>query len=300
MRVYVQTDMEGVAGVLDHDNWCQPQSRYYEAGKELLTAEINAAVDGFFAAGATQILVADGHGAGGINPRLLDHRAELQRGWARGWPLGLEEGFDFVACVGQHAKSGTEFSHITHTQWFDWLDMTVNGVSVGEFGQFAMCASELGIRFIFAAGEEALAREAQALIPGIETVAVKRGIQPGSGDDLDTKQYMRFHLGAIHLHPQRACALIRQGAERALRRAQQDKDFGIIPMKPPYEMTVMFRGRNGRNKAARVSHPNSYVALLNLPLKPVPQGLPRRRAAARGTRKTKPLASHRAAKAAAV
>jgi D-amino peptidase len=288
MRIYIQTDMEGVAGVLDHDNWCQPQSRYYEEGKELLTAEISAAVDGFFAAGATDVLVADGHGAGGVNPRLLDPRAHLLRGWARGWPLGLEEGFDFVACVGQHAKAGTEYSHITHTQWFNWIDMTVNDVSVGEFGQFALCASELGIRYIFASGEEALTREAQALIPGIETVAVKRGIQPGIGDDLKTEEYMKFHLGAIHLHPQRACALIREGTERALRRAQQDKTFGIIPMKPPYEMTVTFRGRTGRREVARVSHPTRIAALMNLPLKPVPEGGPRRRRpAGRRTRKGK-------------
>jgi D-amino peptidase len=287
MRVYIQTDMEGVAGVLDHDNWCQPQSRYYEEGKALLTAEVNACVEGLFAAGASTVQVADGHGAGGINPRLLDPRAELQRGWGRGWPLGLEEGFDFVACVGQHAKAGTEYSHITHTQWFNWIDMTVNGVSVGEFGQFALCASELGIRYVFASGEEAFAREAQALIPGIETVTVKRGIQPGTGEELTTDEYRNFHLAAIHLHPQRACELIRQGAERALRRAQSDKSFGLIPMQPPYEMVVTQRARRGGREVARVTHPSSYAALLNLPLKPVPERAPRGRAA-RGTRRVKP------------
>lgn len=269
MRVYIQTDVEGVAGVLDVENWCTPQSRYYDVGKELLTAEVNACAEGLFAGGATSILVADGHGAGGINPRLLDSRVELQRGWARGWPLGLEEGFDFVACVGQHAKAGTEFSHITHTQWFNWIDLTVNGVSVGEFGQFALCASELGIRYIFASGEEALAHEAQALIPGIETVAVKRGIQPGRGDDLDTEAYARFHLGAVHLHPQRACELIRRGAERALRRAQTER-FGIIPLNPPYKLTAVFRGPKGRKTVAHASHPTSIAGLMNVPLKPVP------------------------------
>jgi D-amino peptidase len=270
MKVFLVTDVEGLAGVLDVDNWCTPQSRYFDVAKELLCEEVNAAVDGFFAGGATSVQVVDGHGAGGINPRLLDPRAELHRGWARGWPLGLEEGFDFVACVGQHAKAGTEFSHITHTQGFDWIDLTVNGVSIGEFGQCAMCASELGIRYIFAAGEQALAQEAQALIPGIETVSVKRGICPGRGDDLDAKAYARFHLGAIHLHPRRACELVRQGAERAIRRAQADKSFGIIPLRPPYELVAHFRGENGQKTVAHASHPSSFAALMNLPLKQVP------------------------------
>lgn len=37
MKIYIMTDLEGVAGVLDFENWCEPSSRYYEAAKELLT-----------------------------------------------------------------------------------------------------------------------------------------------------------------------------------------------------------------------------------------------------------------------
>ena len=68
-KVYIMTDMEGVAGVLDFENWCKPESRYYELGKELLTLEVNAAIEGFSRGGATEFLVADGHGYGGINPK---------------------------------------------------------------------------------------------------------------------------------------------------------------------------------------------------------------------------------------
>ena len=41
-------------------------------------------------------------------------------------------------------------------------------------------AAQLGIRTIFASGDLALTKEAQALVPGIETVAVKRGTTPGA------------------------------------------------------------------------------------------------------------------------
>lgn len=66
MKIYVMTDMEGVCGVVNHDDWVTPQGRYYAEGKRLLTMEVNAAIDGFAAAGATEIVVADGHGYGGI------------------------------------------------------------------------------------------------------------------------------------------------------------------------------------------------------------------------------------------
>ncbi|MDP6361470.1 MAG: M55 family metallopeptidase, partial [Planctomycetota bacterium] len=151
MRIYLMTDLEAVAGVLDFENWCTPQSQYNDLAKELLTAEVNAAIDGFFSAGATEILVADGHGSGGINPALLDPRVELQRGWGPGpYPLGMEGNFDACAWVGQHAKSRTELSHLTHTQSFGVLEISVNRVAIGEFGQVALCASQLGIPAIFA------------------------------------------------------------------------------------------------------------------------------------------------------
>ena len=59
MRIFLMTDLEGVAGVLDSGNWCLWNSRYYEAGKELLTRKVNAAIEGFMSAGATEFLVAD-------------------------------------------------------------------------------------------------------------------------------------------------------------------------------------------------------------------------------------------------
>ena len=43
MKVYLMSDLEGAAGVLDSVNWCYPDSRYYELAKELLTREVNAA-----------------------------------------------------------------------------------------------------------------------------------------------------------------------------------------------------------------------------------------------------------------
>lgn len=270
MRIYIMTDIEGVAGVLNFVEWCTPESRYYELAKELLTCEVNAAIDGFMVAGATDIVVADGHGCGGINPLLLDERVELMRGWPTEWPLLLDDTYDAVAFVGQHAKAGTEYAHLAHTQDWIYLDLRVNGTSIGELGQFAMCSSELGVPVIFCSGDRALCQEAQALLPGIETVAVKRGTTPGRGDELDADSYSKRNTSAVHLHPERARAAIRAGAERAVRRAAQER-FGLLPLVPPFELVIHFRARGERPPTiATVRHPSSVSALMNMPLEPQP------------------------------
>ena len=71
MKIMIMTDMEGCAGILNHDDWVMPEGRYYEKGKRLLTEEVNAALAGFFEAGAGEVVVVDGHGYGGIDPELL-------------------------------------------------------------------------------------------------------------------------------------------------------------------------------------------------------------------------------------
>ena len=188
------------------------------------------------------------------------------RGWPELWPLGLEEGgYDYLAFVGQHAKSRTPFSNMTHTQSYRTLELSVNGTAVGEFGQIAMCASQLGVRTIFAAGEKALAEEAEALVPGIETVWVKRGTRSGRGDECSEDQYRARNVSAIHFHPERAQALIRAGAVTAVRRAEGDDSFGIIPLQAPFRGTFVQRpwAEEPRRLYSLREHPESVAAMMN-------------------------------------
>ncbi|MEO2003505.1 MAG: M55 family metallopeptidase, partial [Candidatus Poribacteria bacterium] len=238
----------------------------YDQAQRLLTLEVNAAIAGFAAAGATEFMVADGHGRGAINIELLDSRADMRRGWPQGWPLGLDDGdVDFLAFVGQHAKAGTEFAHLAHTQGLNYIDLAVNGVSIGEFGQLAMCASELGIRTIFGCGDLAFTVEAPALVPGIETVCVKRGLRPGSGDEMTTAQYEHRNTAAVHVQPERARRMIEAGAEKALLRAGSE-EFGIIPLTGPFERVARFRPENSDDPItiSRETHPTSVVGMMNL------------------------------------
>lgn len=257
------TDAEGVAGVLDSPNWCRPEGRYYEVCKELLTEEVNAAIRGFRSGGFDEFHVIDGHGSGAIEIRLLDPDAEYARGWPDTWPFGLDKSFDAVAWVGQHAKAGTERAHLAHTQNFGYLDLSVNGISIGEFGQFAFCAAELGIPAIFGSGDQAFADEAQALMPGIETVAVKRGVTNGRGDECTMEQYRARNTAAVHLTPVRARGLIQKGAAKAVERFARG-EFKVRAMEPPYEsVTILRPDAEHASREIRKTHDSSFIALMN-------------------------------------
>jgi len=266
MKIMLMTDMEGCAGVMNVEDWVGPEGRYYEKGKRLTTEEANAAIEGFFEEGATEVIVVDGHGHGAIDPELLDARAQLQRGHTSPiWPWGLDRSFDAYAIVGQHAKAGTSYSHMTHTGSHNVIDYTINGLSVGEYGQMALCAMELGVPTILACGEEAFTKEAEALTPGVVTVSVKRGLLPDGLEDLSTEEYRRAKLSAVHLSPARAGELIRAGAIKAMRKlAEEPESFRYPQMSPPYVGIVRYRAQGDKPPyTTRGEHPSSVAGLLN-------------------------------------
>jgi len=93
MKVYISADMEGIGGVSTWDVQASAKGREYEQFRRLMTQEVNAAIQGAFEAGATEVLVSDAHrDAQNINVELLDRRANLIRAWPR--PLGMMQGID--------------------------------------------------------------------------------------------------------------------------------------------------------------------------------------------------------------
>ena len=268
MKIIIMTDMEGCAGTLNFEDWCFSEGRYYDKGKRLLTGEVNAAVAGLAAGGATEVLVLDGHGSGGIDPEILDERALLSRGHADpAWPWTMDATFDGLAFVGQHAKAGTPYSHLTHTQNLTYIDLAINGVSIGEYGMLALCAMELGVPTILACGEQALAEEAEALTPGVVTAVVKRGLLPDGLEDLDTAAYYKAKLSGVHVAPERARLLIREAARAAAEKLRADPSaFSYPKLTPPYVRTTRFRRKDDSPPwTARDEHPESIAALLNMP-----------------------------------
>ena len=79
MKILVAADMEGISGVV---HWDQVDSKHgeYNRFRKLMTADVNAAIRGACEAGATEVIVADGHGSGaqGLQGHL-EHFSSRQR-----------------------------------------------------------------------------------------------------------------------------------------------------------------------------------------------------------------------------
>src|ERR1700722_3508790 len=113
MKVLVVSDMEGVSGIVKGAQ-TTGGAPMYEEGRRLYTGEINAAVRGAKAAGATEIVVMDCHGAGGgwtfnsLIPEELDPGCEyvVQNTWTE-YVAFLETQIDAALFVGMHAMAGT-------------------------------------------------------------------------------------------------------------------------------------------------------------------------------------------------
>jgi D-amino peptidase len=184
VRVHVISDMEGVAGIV---KWGQTggDSALYQEGRILYTEEINAAVRGARAAGATEIVVMDCHGAGGdytfnsLVADRLDPDCEyvIQSEWTE-YTEFLEQGCDAALFVGMHAMAGAETGVLSHTvSGQAWQNLRFNGTLVGETGINAALCGAWSVPVLLVTGDRAVCEEATALLgTGLATVEVKVGL----------------------------------------------------------------------------------------------------------------------------
>jgi len=178
MKVFITTDLEGVAGVL-LDEQVGGSSAEYQKARRLLTQEVNAAVAGALAGGATEVVVDDAH-ASGFNFIFeeLHPGARYVMGSPRpGWLPGLEDGFEATFFIGCHAMAGTQGAVRDHTMsTVAWHNLWVNGRRMGEIGLWAAMAGHYGVPCALVSGCEKACAEAAALVPGISTVVTKQGL----------------------------------------------------------------------------------------------------------------------------
>jgi len=238
MKVYVGTDLEGVAGVVSFESDTYTTGKYYETARRLQTAEINAAVEGMVDAGVEDILISDGHGPGAVLFEQLHAAAKLIHGRPSA-PRRVREavirGYDVCIMLGQHAMAGVVDGDLNHTQSSKAVDRyTLNGTAIGEIAQFALYHGALGLPLIFLSGDEAACREAAGLIPGITTAAVKRGLSRNS---------------AISLSAQEARRRIREGIKQAIAGHGADP---VAPLKwpGPYVLEKRFFHTDVADRAA--------------------------------------------------
>ena len=223
--------MEGVAGIVKWEQTTGGES-LYEEGRKLYTEEINAAVRGAKAAGATEILVMDCHGAGkgwtfnSLIPEDLDPACEfvVQDEWTE-YTEFLEAGCDAALFVGMHARAGTGDGVMNHTiSGRDFQNLWFNGTLVGETGINAALCGTWGCPVLLVTGDDASCNEGKELLGDrLNTVSVKQGFSSFS---------------ARNVTPVRARELIEAGAKQAL-----SDVLAVAPYDPgsPCEIKVEFK-----------------------------------------------------------
>lgn len=229
MRVVMWCDMEGVGGITKWDQVIAGAAQY-EEGRRLYTEEINAAVRGAKKAGYKEIIVVDGHGAGGDYSfnSLIKDKLESGAEYVFGYRWGcyvepLQSGCDAMLLPGAHAMAGTPDGILCHTMSSqNFYNASINGTLVGESGIVAAIAASFNVPTIFASGDEATCREVRAFLGNaVHYAQVKKSLN-------------RF--AARCLAPQDACALI----EKTVHHALKDKKNWPKPLQlsSPVELKV--------------------------------------------------------------
>lgn len=237
-KAFIVTDLEGTAGVTSFEDETRLDSKYLDHARRLATAELNAAVDGLIAGGVRDVLVLDGHGAGGLWYEDLHPKVRLIHGRPlapRDYWAPIADSYEVGLIVGQHAMAGVRSSNMNHTQSSDHIySITLNGNPIGEIAQAALYHGAGGMPFIFLSGEKEACQEATDLIPEITTVAVKEGIGRHS---------------AISLSPHESRSRIRQGAEEAVKR-HETRPIEPLAWQAPYVLVKRFMNTDDADSAS--------------------------------------------------
>lgn len=241
MKIFISSDMEGTAGVVDWDQ-CRPGGTQYEYYCGLLTREVNAAIEGAVEAGATEFLVNDSHG------RMANLRPEDLAGGAgylsgRFKPLymmqGLDDSYDAVMFVSYHGSMGSRGSTLSHTYFpTAFAEVTINGFVTGEAGINSLVALAHGVPVVLITGDGTTAEEIAPFAPGVRAAVVKRSVT-------------RF--AAESLHPAAARDLIREQARLAVAGLDAAAPPSIVL---PATLGITFRTSDYVELAQRISGVN--------------------------------------------
>ena len=180
-KVYVFADMEGCSGVAGSE---QVTGARADEGKRLMTGDINACVAGCFAAGATEVVVRDGHSNGtNVDPVRIDSRAKLVQGATPGVRFKDFQGAEALILLGYHAMALTPGGVLAHTYSSATIQgMWLNGREVGEIGVDAAIAAEHKVPVVLVSGDAQTVAEARTWLPSVAVCEVKKGTGPQSAE----------------------------------------------------------------------------------------------------------------------
>lgn len=223
MKVYISADMEGTTGVT-HPEDVIPGRSQYERFRKLLTADVNAAIDGAVEAGADEVLVNEAHdGMKNILLEELDPRAEIIIGRRKPYVMmeGVE-GADVAFFVGYHTGAGTG-GVLSHTfRAMPIIGVELNGEPCSEGRMNATFAGLQNIPVGLVSGDDIVCEESKGLYGGVRTAQVKIALD---------------RYAARCLVPEVAHDLIRDEAKTAVEVVERLTPYIV---EPPYTFTVEF------------------------------------------------------------
>jgi D-amino peptidase len=226
MKIYISADMEGVVGVVSAEQ-LGPTGFEYQSFREIMTREVNAAVEAAFEAGATEIVVSDSHGnAQNLLIEKLPKNILLVRGFPR--PLvmmqGIDETFDGAIFLGYHSSTTNPNGVRAHTMSSASLaDIRLNNISMTEGGFNAAIAGHFNVPIIMVSGDDAAVKEVTGVLGDVEGAVVKWNYG--------------FH-SAKTMMPEAAYSLIGEKVKKAIGRI---KDFKPYKLKTPVQLDVRFK-----------------------------------------------------------
>lgn len=176
--VFISADMEGISGVVGPDQLAAGGAEY-DRSRRLMADDVNAAIRGARAGGATRIVVNDSHGSM-RNLRIEDLEDGVQlisHSFKRyGMMEGLDDSFDAAIFIGYHTRAGSPEGIFAHTGSGIVRDVRVNGQSLGEGGLNTVVAAWYGVPLVLVTGDNAAVDEVGRIATGARKVTVKRAI----------------------------------------------------------------------------------------------------------------------------
>ncbi len=238
MRFLIMTDIEGVTGITTYQ-----QAENSQFGRDMLMNDLLAVIDGIRAAGDHEIVVYDMH-TDGRNVDMSQLPDDIVS--VVGKPIngklyrGVGGDFDGLLLIGLHSMARVPGAMLAHSYLVQYDSIHINGELVGEIGVEAALAGEQGFPLVFVSGDDVGCREAEKLIPGVVTVAVKTS--------LDEAQ-------AVCLSPAKTRSILKEGAAKAVNAAKS-----IAPKK--LEMPAIVRIKYSKCRYLEVMkalHPELFI-----------------------------------------
>lgn len=219
MKLYISSDMEGIAGVT---SWKQVDARTphpeYATFRRYYTHEVRAAIEGAREAGARDVLVNDSHGP--MHNLLFDELpADVRVIFGNRKPHSMaqdaDRGFDGAFFIGYHGAIGDADAVLCHTYSPAVIhDVRVNGVRCSEATLNAALLGHFGVPLLLVSGDRTTVEAIRTQMPWVRGAVVKESIGASAANTLT---------------PPAARALIRDAAREAVTNAKSATPYAFEP-----------------------------------------------------------------------